>query len=95
MTFRCIDFKSPSIKSRVFVKLTRINNVSFSVNANDKRRIWSPTNVQTFSWDSVFQGSTDIGLPVASSGGNLYDYVGFVYNSTASKWQMIAKVFGF
>jgi hypothetical protein len=53
------------------------------------------TNVQTFSWNAVFQGSTDIGLPTASSGGGLYDYVGFIYNGTAAKWQMIAKVFGF
>jgi hypothetical protein len=55
----------------------------------------SSTNVQTFSWNAVFQGSTDIGLPTASSGGGLYDYVGFIYNGTAAKWQMIAKVFGF
>lgn len=53
------------------------------------------TNVQTFSWNSVFAGSTDIALPTASSGGGLTDYVGFIYNSTSAKWQMIAKVFGF
>jgi len=55
----------------------------------------SSTNVQTFSWNAAFQGSTDIGLPNASSGSGLYDYVGFIYNSTTTKWQMIAKVFGF
>ena len=53
------------------------------------------TNVQTFSWNAVFAGSTDITLPTVSSGGSLTDYVGFIYNSTAVKWQMIAKVFGF
>ena len=53
------------------------------------------TNVQTFSWDSAFQGSDDLGLPLTSSGSSKYDYVGFMYNSTASKWQMVAKVFGF
>ena len=53
------------------------------------------TNVQTFAWNAMFQGSTDIGLPAASSGGALYDYVGFIYNITSAKWQMIAKVFGF
>lgn len=53
------------------------------------------TNVQTFAWNAVFQGSTDIALPTASSGGTLYDYVGFIYNGTSAKWQMIAKVFGF
>lgn len=53
------------------------------------------TNIQTFSWDSVFNGSTDIGLPTSSSGSGLTDYIGFIYNNTSSKWQMIAKVFGF
>lgn len=53
------------------------------------------TNVQTFSWNAAFQGSTDLGLPTASSGSSKYDYIGFMYNSNASKWQMIAKVFGF
>lgn len=52
-------------------------------------------NVQTFSWNAAFQGSSDLGLPTASSGSGLYDYVGFIYNSTATKWQMVAKVFGF
>lgn len=55
----------------------------------------SSTNVQTFSWNAAFQGSTDIALPTASSGSGLTDYVGFIYNSTSTKWQMIAKVFGF
>jgi hypothetical protein len=53
------------------------------------------TNVQTFSWNAVFAGSTDITLPTVSSGGGKTDYLGFIYNSTAAKWQMIAKVFGF
>lgn len=53
------------------------------------------TNVQTFSWNSIFAGSTDLVLPAASSGSSKYDYVGFIYNSTASKWQIIAKNFGF
>jgi hypothetical protein len=53
------------------------------------------TNVQTFSWNSIFAGSTDLALPTASSGSSKYDYVGFIYNSTAAKWQLLAKVFGF
>jgi hypothetical protein len=53
------------------------------------------TNVQTFSWNSVFAGSTDLTLPSVSSGSNKYDYIGFIYNSTATKWQLIATVFGF
>jgi hypothetical protein len=43
----------------------------------------------------VFAGSTDVALPTASTGTSKYDYMGFVYNSTAAKWQIIAKNFGF
>jgi hypothetical protein len=53
------------------------------------------TNAQTFSWNAAFQGSSDLALPTASSGGYAYDYMGFIWNSSAAKWQIIAKVFGF
>jgi hypothetical protein len=53
------------------------------------------TNVQTFSWNAAFAGSTDVPLPTTSTGTSKYDYMGFVYNSTAAKWQIIAKNFGF
>lgn len=52
------------------------------------------TNIQTFSWDSSFAGSTELGLPAGTSGGDVFDYVGFMYNSTNSKWQLLAKIFG-
>jgi hypothetical protein len=55
----------------------------------------SSTSVQTFSWNAIFQGSTDLPLPTASSSGGKYDYMGFMYNSTAVKWQLIASNFGF
>jgi hypothetical protein len=53
------------------------------------------TNVQTFSWNAIFAGSTDLALPTASSGSSRTDYLGFQYDSTAVKWHMIAKNFGF
>lgn len=53
------------------------------------------TNQQTFSWNAIFQGSNDFSLPSLSTGSSKYDYTGFIYNTTASKWQLIAKVFGF
>lgn len=53
------------------------------------------TNVQTFSWNAIFAGSTDLSLPTASTGTSKYDYMGFIYNSTATKWQILAKNFGF
>jgi hypothetical protein len=53
------------------------------------------TNVQTFSWNAAFQGSTDTALPTTSTGGSKYDYLGFIWNSTNSKWQMLAKNSGY
>ena len=50
---------------------------------------------QTLSWNTVFAGSADITLPISSSGNGLYDYIGFMYNSTANKWQIMGKNFGF
>jgi hypothetical protein len=53
--------------------------------------------VQTFNWATIFAGSTDLALPAASSGGGLWDYYGFIYNSsvTTAKWQLVAKIGGF
>jgi hypothetical protein len=53
------------------------------------------SNVQTFAWNAVFSGSTDLSLPTVSSGSSKYDYTGFIYNTTATKWQILAKNFGF
>jgi hypothetical protein len=53
------------------------------------------TNAQTFSWNAIYGGSTDLVLPTTSSSGAKYDYLGFIYNTTATKWQLLAKNFGF
>lgn len=53
------------------------------------------TNAQTFSWNAIFGGSTDMALPTASSGGGKEDYLGFIYDSVATKWHLIAKSFGY
>lgn len=53
------------------------------------------TNIQTFSWNAVFGGSTDLPLPSTTTGGGKTDYIGFMYNTTDSKWQLIATNFGF
>lgn len=55
------------------------------------------TNAQTLAFSVAsggFQGSNDMSLPTSSTAGRT-DYLGFIYNSTAQKWQCIAKVFGF
>lgn len=53
------------------------------------------TNIQTFSWNGIFQGSTDLPLPTTSSGSSKFDYMGFVYNSANGYWQFVARTFGF
>ena len=53
------------------------------------------TNIQTFSWNSIFAGSADSSLPTSSSGSSLTDYLGFIYDSSSTKWHMIAKNFGY
>jgi len=55
----------------------------------------SSTSIQTFAWNAAFQGSTDLALPTVSSSGGKYDYTGFIWNSTNSKWQLLAKNFGY
>jgi hypothetical protein len=76
---------------------------TFTINApsgtptNSQKLIFrlSSTAAQTFSWNAIFQGSTDLVLPTVSSGGGNYDYMGFMYNSVNSKWQLVASNFGF
>jgi hypothetical protein len=53
------------------------------------------TNIQTFSWNAIFAGSTGLSLPTASTGSSKYDLMGFIYNSTASKWQLVGTSFGY
>jgi len=55
----------------------------------------SSTSVQTFAFNAAFIGSTALALPTVSSSSGKYDYMGFVWNSTASKWQLLATNFGF
>ena len=55
----------------------------------------SSTSVQTFAWNAIYQGSVDVALPVSSSSAGLTDYMGFIYNSSSNKWQILAKNFGF
>ena len=52
------------------------------------------TNTQTFSWNAIFQGGLTP-LPTTSSGSSKYDYYGFIYNGTATKWQLVGQATGF
>jgi hypothetical protein len=87
----------------IMVQINSVSAGTLTVNAptgtpvNGQRIIMriTSTNVQNLSFNSIYQGSTDIGLPANLSGSSKTDYMGFMYNSTAAKWQLLAKVFGF
>jgi len=53
------------------------------------------TNIQTYSFNAIFVGSTDLALPTATSGSGKTDYLGFIYDTDASKWEFVGKIFGF
>ena len=65
---------------------------------NDGDQEWiriKSTNVQTYSWNAIYQGSTTQALPTTSSGSLLWDYILFQYNAVTSKWDMLAYNAGF
>jgi hypothetical protein len=53
------------------------------------------TNSLTFSFNAIFNGSTDLAPPTVTSGSNKYDYMGWMYNTGDSKWNLISRNFGF
>ena len=50
---------------------------------------------QNWTFGSQYRGSDDQALPTATSGGNKTDYMGFQFNSADTKWDYVAKNFGF
>lgn len=50
---------------------------------------------RTLAYNSAFAFSTDIPSPTLSTAANARDFLGFVYNSTSSKWYCLAVVKGF
>jgi hypothetical protein len=53
------------------------------------------TNSLTFVFNAIFIGSTDLAPPTVTSGGSKYDYMGWMYNSGDTKWNLISRNFGF
>lgn len=53
------------------------------------------TNAQVLSFNAIYRSSADLGFPSGTTGSSKTDYLGFIYNSSATKWDMLAKVFGF
>jgi hypothetical protein len=53
------------------------------------------TGGRTLSYSGDYRFSTDLPVPVLSTGSQKTDYLSFIYNEYASKWDFIGKVFGF
>lgn len=53
------------------------------------------TNSQTYSWNAIYRGSSDLALPASHTGSSKTDYLGFIYNSTDSKWDFMSITKGF
>jgi hypothetical protein len=54
-------------------------------------RIKDNGTARTLSWNAVFRGGTDIALPTTTVV-NKTMYLGFIYNSADSKWDLIAYI---
>lgn len=52
------------------------------------------TNVQTFSWNSIFVGGT-VALPTTTTGSTKIDYYAFTYDTVNSKWDYTGGGGGF
>jgi hypothetical protein len=53
------------------------------------------TNAQVLSFNAIYRSSNDLGFPANTTGSSRYDYLGFIYNSAAVRWDMVSKMFGF
>lgn len=65
-------------------------------------RLWilkiKSTNVQTFSWNSVFVGGTGaypVTLPTSTTANGKIDLIGFMYDTVNSKWQCVSIATGY
>lgn len=53
------------------------------------------TGNRTLTYDAIFRFGLDVLAPVLSTGANKTDYIGFIYNSSATKWDCVALAKGF
>lgn len=53
------------------------------------------TTARTLAFGNQFRFSTDLPVPATTTGSSLTDYMAFQWNAADSKWDMVAKNFGF
>lgn len=74
-----------------------ISNPTSGTPVNGQRVIFKIRTVNsscTISYGSAYRGSTDLALPTTTPSAS-WCYMGFIYNTTGSYWDLLAKNFGF
>ena len=59
-----------------------------------KIRIKDNGTARTLAWNAIYRGSSDLALPAITVASKTL-YLGFVYNSTDSKWDLVARLGNF
>lgn len=88
-----------SLGSEFTVTLGGNRTLTITNPTSGQRIIFRPTQdatgSRTITLDANFRYGTDIPLVVLSTGASLTDYVGFVYNAAAAKWDVTSLIRGF
>lgn len=57
-------------------------------------RIKDDGTARSLGWNAIYRASTDLALPTTTASGKTL-YCGFIYNSTDTKWDLLAKLDNF
>jgi hypothetical protein len=49
---------------------------------------------RTLAWNAIYRASSDLSLPTVTVAGKTM-YLGFIYNSTDSKWDLLSRMNNF
>jgi hypothetical protein len=83
----------------------------FTVSLGGNRTMQNPTNPvngqmilfrikqvagsNTITWDTAYQFTTELPAPTLSTAAGAIDYVGFIYDSTTTKWCCLSYALGY
>jgi hypothetical protein len=57
-------------------------------------RVKDNGTARTLAWNAIYRASSDLSLPTVTVAGNTM-YLGFIYNSTDSKWDLLSRMNNF
>jgi hypothetical protein len=56
---------------------------------------FTTTNAQHLFFSAAYRGSSDLYIPAYTTGSSKTDYLGFIYDAAAGKWNLLAKQLGY